>query len=140
MPKIKRHYWRAKEMSDLTVKIVQSICNLTLERERESTSSISNSNILLYNSANNVSNNSLWRQNICSNNYQLNDDFDNLEEVNSNFNYFEECNNVLENENMNDNNFDISKVTNIVNAPAPNNLADYGFNNGLLKIVFYMLH
>jgi len=41
---------------------------------------------------------------------------DNLEQVNSNSNYFEENNDVFENERINHSNFDVNEVTNnIVN-------------------------
>jgi len=75
----------------------------------------------------------------------LNDDLDNLEQINSinnsinfinsnnsiksinsinNSNYSEESNDVLENENINDSNFDINEIINIVNSPRSDNFID----------------
>lgn len=144
MPKIKRRYYRrAKEMTESTISITQNIiCNSVLFGSASSTSS---NNISLSNSTNYISNNFLLKQNIYSNNYQLNDDLDNLEQINSinnsinfinsnnsiksinsinNSNYSEESNDVLENENINDSNFDINEIINIVNSPRSDNLID----------------
>jgi len=103
---------------------VQSICN---SASLGSASSISSNNISLCKSVNYVqlSNNFSLTQNIHSNNSQLNDDLDNLEQINSDSNYFEKNNDVFENERINHSNFDINEViNNIVNNPAPDNLVD----------------
>jgi len=141
MPKVKREYYRrAKKMSDSTINIVQNICNIPSLKSTSSNSNISLYNISLYNNTNCVSNNFSLRQNSHSN-CRLNNDLD-LEQVNSNYNYSEEnndlenensdfdfeqvnsnyinseeSNDVSENENINNSNFDINEVTNIINAP-----------------------
>lgn len=123
MPKIKRQYYRrAKVISDSAINIVQNCNSVSLESESNNVSLCKNFDCV------NVSNYFSLKQNVHSINYQLNDDLNNLEQVNSNFNDFEESNDVLNNESINHSNSHINKVNNTVNnifsIPACNNLAD----------------
>lgn len=123
MPKIKRQYYRrAKVISDSAINIVQNCNSVSLESESNNVSLCKNFDCV------NVSNYFSLKQNVHSINYQLNDDLNNLEQVNSNFNDFEESNDVLNNESINHSNSYINEVNNTVNnifsIPACNNLTD----------------